>query len=121
MPHNKFSWKMPDDKILEMIHSNLLRVFHCENYEINIEDICFYLNISPTKIHSNKKHNSLLSYIKINYGGILQFLKQYSFFSISQNNNSTIIKLDIDYFNIYGWNNRITPDSEWIFIDEYNY
>ena len=118
MPHNQFSWKIAEEKIVEMIHSNLLRIFHCENYEINVKDICFYLNISPIKIHSNKKHNSLLSYIKINYGGILPFLKQYPFISIVPN-NTTIIKLNINQFNIYGWNNRITPDSEWIFIDEY--
>ena len=116
MPH-KVSWKISEENIIQNIQENLLRIFKCENYKTNVKDLCFYLNISPIKIHSNKKYNSLLSFIKINYGGILPFLKKYKFISI---HNSDII-FDHKYFDIYGWNDRITSESEWILIDNKEY
>ena len=111
MPHKNFTWKHSDQKILNVIHETLLRIFKSNDYQINVNDICFYLNISPIKIHSNRQYNTLLSYIKINKGGILHFLQQYSFISVSSEKNQTIIHFDIDYFNIYGWNDRITDDQ----------
>lgn len=117
MPHKNFTWKISDQKILNIIHETLLKIFKSNNYKININDICFYLNISPIKIHSNQKYNTLLSYIKINQGGILQFLQKYNCISILSEKKQTMIIFDIDHFIIYGWNNRITDDSEWILIE----
>jgi hypothetical protein len=121
MGTNKLNWNITLEKGLEISHNKIIEILREKNKPISLSELIDKLKqrTKKIKLHTNKKHNCLLKYIKDNYGGIIKFLDSYNMYGLiySDTNNSIKVILLEDQLE-----KEITPikaiinESEWVFI-----
>ena len=124
MVQNNIEWNLTSEKCFEIIQLTLIDILtESKNYTKNINDLIQLLN-SRTKVyklHNSRKYNSFSKYLKLEYGGFLNFIENYNFYGIIKIDKNISIKLyknlvNLDDLKYSG--KRYTKDSEWIFIDD---
>jgi hypothetical protein len=120
---NSVKWNLSTDKCFEIIHLTIIDILSEKNGNIlPLSTLVEYLN-SRTKIyklHNSKRLNMFSKYLKLEYGGIINFLECFNFYSIVKTEKDIHVKL---YKNLVNLDNikegkRITKDSEWIIIQD---
>jgi len=123
MVHNSVKWNFSDDKCFEIIHLTIIDILSEKHGKIlSLNKLIENLN-SRTKIyklHNSKRLNMLSKYLKIEYGGVINFLESFNFYSVVKTDKDIYVKL---YKNLVNLNDikagkRITKDSDWILIHD---
>jgi len=119
-------WNLTSDKCFEIIHLTLIDILtESKNCTRGIDELIRLLN-SRTKVyklHNYRKYNSFSKYLKIEYKGFLNFIEDYNFYDVIKTDKDISIKLyknlvNLDDIKYSG--KRLTKDSEWIFIDNFD-
>jgi hypothetical protein len=114
-------WNLTPRKCFEIIHLTLIDILEGkENKTMPLNDLIRTLN-SRTKVyklHDQKKYNSFSKYLKVEYGGFLNFIDSYNFYDIIYNDKDISIKLykNLVDLNDIQYSGRLTKDSEWILL-----
>ena len=121
MGTNKLNWNITLEKGLEISHNKIIEILREKKKPISLSELIDKLKqrTKKIKLHTNKKHNCFIKYIKDNYGGIINFLDSYNMYGLiySDTNNSIKVILLEDQLE-----KEITPikaiinESEWVFI-----
>ena len=95
MVRNSFQWNISEEKMLQIIHLNLIEILKEKGSMMEMNDLISTLNERTKyhKIHQNKKYNVISKYIKINYGGVLKFIDTYTIYGISDKRRRRYIHL----------------------------
>ena len=121
MVHKSLEWNLTEEKMLQLIHLNLIEILKENGFMMEMNHLISTLN-ERTKnhiIHKNKKY-SVSKYIKINYGGILKFIDTYTIYGISEERRRRYIHLlDATISDPFQIGKRITSDNEWEQIEIY--
>jgi len=122
MVHN-IVWNLKPDKCFEILHLTLIDILTGSKDKIkNIDNLIEILNTRTRvyKLHDQKKYNSFSKYLKVEYGGFLNFIENYNFYDIIRNDKNISIKLYKNLVNLDDLmdSKRYTKDSEWVFIDD---
>ena len=123
MVSDSVKWNFSDDKCFEIIHLTIIDILSEKNKNtLSLNTLIFNLN-SRTKIyklHNLKRLNMFSKYLKIEYGGVINFLESFNFYSVVKADKDIYVKL---YKNLVNLNDikvgkRITKDSDWILIQD---
>ena len=121
MVRNSLKWNLSEEKILQIIHFNIIEILkgHSDTM-IDVKDLITLLNEKTSNhiIHHTKKYNIISKYIKINYGGVLKFIDTYNIYGLSEKKSRKYVHL-LDKTvleSCHGIGKRITSDNEWIMI-----
>jgi len=123
MVHEGVKWNFSNDKCFEIIHLTIIDILSEKNGKIlSLNKLIENLN-SRTKIyklHNSKKLNMFSKYLKIEYGGVINFLESFNFYSVVKNEKDIYIKLYKNLVNLddIKAGKRITKDSDWILIQD---
>ena len=109
MVHKNYKWNTSEEKGRNMTY-NIIETILKEKTDntIDIEELTFLLN-NRTKtipITNNNKTKNLTNYMKVVFGGIINFIDDYDRFLLQKKDGCTLIKL-----------NNIEL-SDWIFVDD---
>ena len=123
MVHGSIQWNISNERGLHMIHQSLIHILREQPKKfLPLNELVFLLNSRTRyhKIHNHKKHNCLIKYIKIKYGGIIKFLDNYSLYGIRIKNNINYIYLmddeSLSEQTLINSTKRITRDNEWVLV-----
>ena len=121
MGQNKLKWNITSEKGLEIAHNKIIEILREKPNSISISELIDKLKqrTNKIKIHTNKKHNCIIKYIKDNYKSVIDFLDSYNMYGLiySDTNNSIRVILLEDQLE-----KEITPiktiinESEWVFV-----
>ena len=123
MVQNSVKWNFSDDKCFEIIHLTIIDILSEKNDKIlSLNKLIENLN-SRTKIyklHNSKRLNMFSKYLKIEYGGVINFLESFNFYSVVKNEQDIYVKLYKNLVNLddIKAGKRITKDSDWILIQD---
>jgi len=123
MVHEGVKWNFSNDKCFEIIHLTIIDILSEKNGKIlSLNKLIENLN-SRTKIyklHNSKKLNMFSKYLKIEYGGVINFLESFNFYSVVKNEKDIYVKLYKNLVNLddIKAGKRITKDSDWILIQD---
>ena len=123
MVQNSVKWNFSDDKCFEIIHLTIIDILSEKHEKIlSLNKLIENLN-SRTKIyklHNSKRLNMFSKYLKIEYGGVINFLESFNFYSVVKNEQDIYVKLYKNLVNLddIKAGKRITKDSEWIIIED---
>ena len=116
-------WNITKSDGLKLIHQTIISVLKESNdNRSDLNELVSKINYRTkmNHIHHKKKYNHLSKYIKSEYGGIINFLDNYSIYGISCNNRKTIVHLlnetDINDYSLIP--RKIINDDDWIIIDK---
>lgn len=121
---NNIVWNLNPEKCFEIIQLTLIDILtESKDKTRDINDLIRLLNIRTKiyKLHDCRKYNSFSKYIKLEYGGFLNFIEWYNFYGVVKTNKNISIKL---YKNLVDLNDlkysgkRYTKDSEWVMLDD---
>tara|TARA_B100002019_G_scaffold250469_2_gene230343 strand:+ start:375 stop:746 length:372 start_codon:yes stop_codon:yes gene_type:complete len=116
-------WNFSDDKCFEIIHLTIIDILSEKHDKIlSLNKLIENLN-SRTKIyklHNSKRLNMFSKYLKIEYGGVINFLESFNFYSVVKNEQDIYVKLYKNLVNLddIKAGKRITKDSDWILIQD---
>ena len=110
MVHKNYKWNISKEKGQKIVYDMIEEILkEQKNNSIEISELIFLLN-NRTKylnITNHKKKKNIVNFIKINFGGIQQFIDNYDYFLIMHRNNKIIIKLNtIEYYL-----------NDWVFVN----
>lgn len=120
---NSVEWNFPDDKCFEIIHLTIIDILSEKHGKIlSLNTLIENLN-SRTKIyklHNLKRLNMFSKYLKIEYGGVINFLESFNFYSVVKTEKDIYVKLYKNLVNLddIKEGKRITKDSDWILIQD---
>ncbi len=123
MVQNSVKWNFSDDKCFEIIHLTIIDILSEKHDKIlSLNKLIENLN-SRTKIyklHNSKRLNMFSKYLKIEYGGVINFLESFNFYSVVKNEQDIYVKLYKNLVNLddIKAGKRITKDSDWILIQD---
>lgn len=123
MVQSSVKWNFPHDKCFEIIHLTIIDILSEKNGKIlPLNTLIENLN-SRTKIyklHNSNRLNMFSKYLKIEYGGVINFLESFNFYSVVKTEKDIYIKLYKNLVNLddIKEGKRITKDSDWIFIQD---
>ncbi len=123
MVQNSVKWNFSDDKCFEIIHLTIIDILSEKHEKIlSLNKLIENLN-SRTKIyklHNSKRLNMFSKYLKIEYGGVINFLESFNFYSVVKNEQDIYVKLYKNLVNLddIKAGKRITKDSDWILIQD---
>ena len=123
MVQNSVKWNFSDDKCFEIIHLTIIDILSEKHEKIlSLNKLIENLN-SRTKIyklHNSKRLNMFSKYLKIEYGGVINFLESFNFYSVVKNEQDIYVKLYKNLVNLddIKEGKRITKDSDWILIQD---
>jgi hypothetical protein len=123
MVRNSAKWNFSDDKCFEIIHLTIIDILSEKNGKIlSLNALIENLN-SRTKIyklHNSKRLNMFSKYLKIEYGGVINFLERFNFYSVVKTEKDIYVKLYKNLVNLddIKEGKRITKDSDWILIQD---
>ena len=123
MVYNLEKWNLLETQCFEIIHLTIIDILSgTKDNILPLNQLITNLNLRTKiyKLHNNKKYNMFSKYIKIEYGGALNFLEKFNFYGIIKTEKDIIIKL---YKNLVNLDNikeglRITKDSDWVIIQD---
>ena len=110
MVHKNYKWNISKEKGQKIVYDMIEEILkEQKNNSIEISELIFLLN-NRTKhlnITNHKKKKNIVNFVKINFGGNQQFIDNYDYFLINNQNNKIIIKLNTieDYSN------------DWVFVN----
>ena len=116
-------WNFSDDKCFEIIHLTIIDILSEKHEKIlSLNKLIENLN-SRTKIyklHNLKRLNMFSKYLKIEYGGVINFLESFNFYSVVKTEKDIYVKLYKNLVNLddIKGGKRITKDSDWILIQD---
>ena len=109
MVHKNYKWNISEEKGRNMAY-NLIETILKEKKDntIDIEELIFLLNnrTKTINITNNNKTKNLTNYMKVVFGGIINFIDDYDSFLLQKKDTYTLIKL-----------NNIGM-RDWIFVDD---
>ena len=109
MGHKNYKWNISKEKGSKMAY-NLIETILKErtDYMIDIDELTFILNnrTKTTKLTNNNKSKNMTNYIKVVFGGILNFIDDYDDLSLQIGEKGSQIKL------------TIIETNDWIFVDD---
>ena len=116
-------WNFSDDKCFEIIHLTIIDILSEKKENIlSLNKLISNLNLRTKiyKLHNLKRLNTFSKYLKVEYGGVLNFLESFNFYSVIKTKNDIYIKLYKSLVNLDDIKDgkRITKDSEWILIQD---
>jgi len=123
MVQNSVKWNFSDDKCFEIIHLTIIDILSEKHRKIlSLNALIENLN-SRTKIyklHNSKRLNMFSKYLKIEYGGVINFLESFNFYSVVKTEKDIYVKLYKNLVNLddIKEGKRITKDSDWIIIQD---
>ena len=123
MVQNSVKWNFSDDKCFEIIHLTIIDILSEKHEKIlSLNKLIENLN-SRTKIyklHNSKRLNMFSKYLKIEYGGVINFLESFNFYSVVKTEKDIYVKLYKNLVNLddIKEGKRITKDSDWILIQD---
>lgn len=123
MVQGRVKWNFSDDKCFEIIHLTIIDILSEKHGKIlSLNKLIENLN-SRTKIyklHNSNRLNMFSKYLKIEYGGVINFLESFNFYSIVKTENDIYVKLYKNLVNLddIKASKRITKDSDWIIIQD---
>ena len=123
MVSDSVKWNFSDDKCFEIVHLTIIDILsESKNKILSLNTLIENLNSRTKlyKLHNLKKLNMFSKYLKLEYGGVINFLEHFNFYSVIKTGNTIYIKL---YQNLVNLDNikegkRITKDSEWVIIHD---
>jgi len=123
MVQNSVKWNFSDDKCFEIIHLTIIDILSEKHGKIlSLNKLIENMN-SRTKIyklHNSKRLNMFSKYLKIEYGGVINFLESFNFYSVVKTEKDIYVKLYKNLVNLddIKAGKRITKDSDWILIQD---
>tara|TARA_B100001063_G_C16650302_1_gene495598 strand:- start:189 stop:575 length:387 start_codon:yes stop_codon:yes gene_type:complete len=123
MVQGSVKWNFSDDKCFEIIHLTIIDILSEKHRKIlSLNALIENLN-SRTKIyklHNSKRLNMFSKYLKIEYGGVINFLESFNFYSVVKTEKDIYVKLYKNLVNLddIKEGKRITKDSDWIIIQD---
>ena len=109
MVHKNYKWNISEEKGRNMTY-NLVEAILKEKTDntIEIDELTFLLNnrTKDVNILNNNKNKNLTNYIKVVFGGIVNFIDDYDRFLLQKKDGGTLIKLNNIELN------------DWIFVDD---
>ena len=123
MIRNSEKWNISDDKCFEIIHLTIIDILSEKNGKIlSLNALIENLN-SRTKtytLHNSQRFNMFSKYLKIEYGGVINFLESFNFYSVVKTEKDIYVKLYKNLVNLddIKEGKRITKDSDWILIQD---
>jgi len=120
MGHN-LKWNITKERGIEIAHTLLIGILSESSKPQPLNELVFLLNSRSKehKIHSNKKHNCFTKYLKVNHGGIINFLDDYNIYGIIKKGSEIKVVLMrdlLDNFDVKSPIKRITRDNEWVIV-----
>ena len=123
MVQGSVKWNFSHDKCFEIIHLTIIDILSETNGKIlSLNALIENLN-SRTKIYklnNLKRLNMFSKYLKIEYGGVINFLESFNFYSVVKTEKDIYVKLYKNLVNLddIKAGKRITKDSDWIIIQD---
>ena len=123
MVQSSVKWNFTHDKCFEIIHLTIIDILSETNGKIlSLNALIENLN-SRTKIYklnNLKRLNMFSKYLKIEYGGVINFLESFNFYSVVKTEKDIYVKLYKNLVNLddIKEGKRITKDSDWILIQD---
>ena len=110
MVHKNYKWNISEEKGRIMISDLIVKVLkETKDNIIDIDELLFILNnrTKTVTITNNKKDKTLTNYIKVVFGGIINFIDGDDKLLLEKKDSTTLLKLtDIGM-------------TDWIFVDDY--
>ena len=98
------NWNSSKKKAENLIHTTLSKILQ-ENHTIELQsllDKCNQLTKHYT-FHKNNKYNQFSKYIKYNFNGILEFIKENTHYDIQNNNKQIYIVNILQITDFHDW------------------
>ena len=121
MVQNSVKWNLSSEKCFEIIHLTLIDILSerkDKTYPLNKLVELLNSRTRIYKLNNERKYNSFSKYLKLNHGGILNFIEEYNCYGVIKTERNIFIKLYKNLIEFNDFGKRITKDSEWLIIDE---
>ena len=115
MVHKNYKWNISKEKGQKIVFDMIEEILkEQKNNSIEISELIFLLNhrTRHVNITNYKKKKNIINFVKINFGGIQQFIDNYDYFLLMHKNNKIIIKLNTINYSIDNFN-------DWVFVNDY--
>ena len=120
MGHNKIKWNISLEEGEIIAHSTIIEILRGKKQPVLLNELISLLNAKTKKYNvHNKKSNCFSKYLKMNYGGLVNFLDSYNIYGIinSESSDKVMVILLEEIIQEEGAPLKsIIKDSEWIFI-----
>ena len=108
MVHKNYKWNLSKEEGREIIYSKIESILkEKKDNSMEIDELIFLLNLRTKNItimNNNKKKN-ISNFLKVVFGGIIQFIDDYDHFFIKKEKEKTIVQINnLEY-------------SDWIFVE----
>ena len=113
MVHKNYKWNISLEEGEKLCLENIDDIIsEQKNNSIELNELVFLLNSRTKiiKITNNKKNKNLVNFIKINFGGIRQFIDNSDCFEINDKNDKFLITKvsDLNFVDL----------NDWVFVDD---
>ena len=113
MVHKNYKWNISLEEGERLCLENIDDIIsEQKNNSIELNELVFLLNSRTKiiKITNNKKNKNLVNFIKINFGGIRQFIDKSDCFEINDKNDKFLITKisDLNFVDL----------NDWVFVDD---
>tara|TARA_Y100000817_G_scaffold299352_1_gene277374 strand:- start:380 stop:715 length:336 start_codon:yes stop_codon:yes gene_type:complete len=108
MVHKNYKWNLSKEEGRKLIYTMLEKIIkEKKDNSIEINELIFLLNIRTKNldIRNNNKQKNLSNFIKIVFGGVINFIDDYDNFLIQNINGNTFIQVNQSEAN------------EWVFVE----
>ena len=108
MVHKNYKWNLSKEEGRKLIYTMLEKIIkEKKDNSIEINELIFLLNIRTKNldIRNNNKQKNLSNFIKIVFGGVINFIDDYDNFLVQEINGDTFIRI-----------NHLDA-SDWVFVE----
>ena len=108
MVHKNYKWNLSKEEGRKLIYTMLEKIIkEKKDNSIEINELIFLLNIRTKNldIRNNNKQKNLSNFIKIVFGGVINFIDDYDNFLIQNINGNTFIQVNQ------------SEENEWVFVE----
>ena len=108
MVHKNYKWNFSKEKGRKLTYTMLEKIIkEKKDNSIEINELIFLLNIrsKDLDIRNNNKQKNLSNFIKIVFGGVINFIDDYDNFLVQEINGDTFIRI-----------NHLDA-SDWVFVE----
>ena len=110
MVHKNYKWNLSKEKGSKVIFNMIETILNeRKNYSIHIDELNFLLNnrTKNTNIMNNNKKKTIQNFIKVVYGGLINFIDDYEEFMLKQGKDGYTVQL----------NDLRIDKNEWYFVE----
>ena len=97
MVHKNYKWNLSKERGRRLIFNTIDTILkERKDHKIHIDELHFLLNnrTKNTNIMNNKKKKNIHNFMKVVYGGLIQFLDDYDEFMLKKVNDGYIVELN---------------------------